>query len=84
MYKSEKKKEGGEKGENDAADKEKASSSSSGSGSGGNVNAEECNVCCSEYKDGEKLRRLPCLHEYHMACIDKWIKVSRSALQIMI
>ena len=40
----------------------------------------ECSVCCCEYEPGEELRLLPCFHQFHTHCIDKWIKVS---IQIM-
>uniref|UniRef100_A0A8C2K637 RING-type domain-containing protein n=1 Tax=Cyprinus carpio TaxID=7962 RepID=A0A8C2K637_CYPCA len=32
------------------------------------------NICFSEYKAGERLRILPCLHDYHVKCIDRWLK----------
>ena len=41
----------------------------------------ECLVCMNEYCNREKLRILPCFHEFHMRCIDKWIKVSSSNIQ---
>ena len=37
----------------------------------------ECPVCCSAYEADEKLRQLPCFHEFHVECIDRWIKVSQ-------
>lgn len=38
----------------------------------------ECRVCLSSYETGEILRILPCFHEYHANCIDKWLKSNRS------
>ena len=38
--------------------------------------AGECSVCYCSYEDGDKLRQLPCFHEFHVDCIDRWIKVS--------
>ncbi|XP_048867060.1 E3 ubiquitin-protein ligase RNF6 [Brienomyrus brachyistius] len=32
-----------------------------------------CSVCISEYAQGNKLRRLPCAHEFHVHCIDRWL-----------
>ncbi|XP_028816796.1 E3 ubiquitin-protein ligase RNF12-A isoform X2 [Denticeps clupeoides] len=32
-----------------------------------------CSVCIMEYAQGNKLRKLPCSHEYHVHCIDRWL-----------
>lgn len=36
---------------------------------------EECMICMCEYEGEDVLRILPCFHEFHSTCIDKWIKV---------
>jgi hypothetical protein len=33
-----------------------------------------CAVCLSEFDDDDVLRRLPCGHNFHRSCIDKWLK----------
>ncbi|XP_036424247.1 uncharacterized protein si:ch211-59o9.10 isoform X2 [Colossoma macropomum] len=39
-----------------------------------NAGKTECQICFCDYKEGEKLRMLPCLHDYHVNCIDRWLK----------
>ncbi|XP_028022769.2 E3 ubiquitin-protein ligase RLIM-like [Balaenoptera acutorostrata] len=32
-----------------------------------------CSICMTEYNENSKLRILPCSHEYHIYCIDRWL-----------
>ena len=37
---------------------------------------ETCCVCMDEHKPGQMMRTLPCMHVFHLKCIDKWLKTS--------
>ncbi|CAI9772292.1 unnamed protein product [Fraxinus pennsylvanica] len=36
--------------------------------------AAQCYICLVEYEEGDTVRTLPCHHEFHRTCIDKWLK----------
>ncbi|KAH9323106.1 hypothetical protein KI387_017745, partial [Taxus chinensis] len=42
------------------------------------VSAEDaiCCICLGKYKDDVELRELPCLHHFHVDCVDKWLKIN--------
>ncbi|XP_019765265.1 RING finger protein 11 [Dendroctonus ponderosae] len=33
----------------------------------------ECVICMGEFMVGDALRYLPCMHTYHVTCIDDWL-----------
>eukprot|EP00118_Oscarella_pearsei_P002174 m.9741 g.9741 ORF g.9741 m.9741 type:complete len:391 (+) comp21600_c0_seq2:49-1221(+) len=37
----------------------------------------QCAICMTDFEEGEDIRRLPCLHPYHVKCIDRWLKTNR-------
>ncbi|XP_065837991.1 uncharacterized protein [Oscarella lobularis] len=37
----------------------------------------QCVVCMTDFVEGEDIRRLPCFHTFHIACIDPWLKTNR-------
>jgi hypothetical protein len=48
---------------------------SSGDSTGVNSSC-NCGICLDDYRDGDMVKALPCLHQYHCSCIDKWLKVA--------
>lgn len=36
----------------------------------------DCSICIEKVKYAEYVRGLPCKHQYHKKCIDKWFRVS--------
>jgi E3 ubiquitin-protein ligase RNF38/44 len=46
-----------------------------------NVHASDqttCVVCMSDFEARQSLRVLPCSHEFHSRCVDKWLKTNRT------
>lgn len=35
--------------------------------------ARECVICMIEFNVGDSIRYLPCMHTYHVGCIDDWL-----------
>jgi hypothetical protein len=42
----------------------------------GSEAAEDCTICLCGFAEGELIKRLPCGHDYHAACIDMWLQKS--------
>jgi hypothetical protein len=34
-----------------------------------------CPICIGDYKIGEKMKTLPCMHRFHNDCVDKWLSM---------
>ena len=32
-----------------------------------------CSICIKDYKNGDRLRCMPCFHRFHQKCIDEWL-----------
>jgi hypothetical protein len=43
------------------------------SAAGPDEDEKECAVCLSQFEKGDLVRMLPCRHEFHADCIDKWL-----------
>lgn len=39
--------------------------------------APSCAICMQDYKEGDELRILPCKHEFHTGCVDKWLPMKK-------
>jgi hypothetical protein len=35
----------------------------------------DCAVCQEHFQDGDTVRRLPCNHQFHSACVDPWLRI---------
>ncbi|XP_033326801.1 uncharacterized protein LOC117220694 isoform X1 [Megalopta genalis] len=38
---------------------------------------EKCTICLSEFEDCECVRRLPCMHLFHIDCVDQWLRTNK-------
>ena len=38
---------------------------------------DKCTICLSEFEDSEDVRRLPCMHLFHTACVDQWLSSNK-------
>lgn len=41
-----------------------------------------CVICLSRLKEGEDKRSLPCHHEFHRKCVDKWLNSCRKTCPV--
>jgi hypothetical protein len=39
---------------------------------------ESCAVCLNDLEDDDLVRRLPCGHGFHKACVDKWLRQNKT------
>ncbi|KAI9174677.1 hypothetical protein LWI28_021090 [Acer negundo] len=36
----------------------------------------ECPICLEEFHEGDEVRGLPCAHNFHIECIDEWLRLN--------
>lgn len=39
--------------------------------------ADKCTICLSEFEQEEDVRRLPCMHLFHVECVDQWLSQNK-------
>ena len=37
----------------------------------------KCTICLSEFEEEEDVRRLPCMHLFHVDCVDQWLATNK-------
>uniref|UniRef100_A0A1B0GPE1 RING-type E3 ubiquitin transferase n=3 Tax=Phlebotomus papatasi TaxID=29031 RepID=A0A1B0GPE1_PHLPP len=40
-------------------------------------NTEKCTICLSQFENDNDVRRLPCMHLFHMDCVDQWLVTNK-------
>eukprot|EP00003_Mantamonas_plastica_P000937 TRINITY_DN1070_c1_g1_i1.p1 TRINITY_DN1070_c1_g1~~TRINITY_DN1070_c1_g1_i1.p1 ORF type:complete len:134 (-),score=30.17 TRINITY_DN1070_c1_g1_i1:36-437(-) len=39
------------------------------------VSPKKCSICLEQYRENDVIRTLPCLHQFHLTCVDQWLLV---------
>ncbi|CAA2999897.1 RING-finger ubiquitin ligase [Olea europaea subsp. europaea] len=40
------------------------------------IDCSECPICLEEFRMGNEVRGLPCAHNFHVECIDEWLRLN--------
>ena len=46
-------------------------------GDGEGEEGDKCTICLCEFDDAEDVRRLPCMHLFHVSCVDQWLTLNK-------
>merc|ERR1712020_763920 len=38
---------------------------------------DKCTICLCEFEEDEDVRRLPCMHLFHVPCVDQWLGLNK-------
>ena len=38
---------------------------------------EKCTICLCDFEEQEDVRRLPCMHLFHIECVDQWLPTNK-------
>jgi hypothetical protein len=38
---------------------------------------EKCTICLNNFEEQEDVRRLPCMHLFHIECVDQWLPTNK-------
>lgn len=41
-----------------------------------NESIQQCSICLESFQAGDRIRMIPCLHKFHVTCIDQWFRQS--------
>lgn len=44
---------------------------------GENNDLEKCTICLNDFVEEEDVRRLPCMHLFHIECVDQWLPTNK-------
>ncbi|XP_077994083.1 uncharacterized protein LOC144447841 isoform X2 [Glandiceps talaboti] len=46
-------------------------------GDGDNEETDKCTICLSVFEEDDDVRRLPCMHLFHINCVDQWLSTNK-------
>jgi len=41
------------------------------------LQVDKCTICLCEFEEDEYVRRLPCMHLFHVPCVDQWLGLNK-------
>ena len=53
---------------------ENGNQTNSQDGTNSEMESGRCSICLEDFQIGDSVRTIPCFHEFHMQCIDRWLR----------